>query len=111
MYKNLFTIQFILKEICRELKRKNVQFSTNGKIVSILPINIHISNGYVGIYQDYGKHELLFKEDKNLCELIIKIAESKTIKTETISQTTSIFRIQILITKHDIVCLQNGRIL
>ena len=110
MYKNLITIN--LKEVARELKRKNVQFSMNNSLISILPISVLINKNYIGIYQDYGKHELLFKEDKNLCELIIKIAENcKTIKTETISQTTSIFRIQILITKNDICVMQNGKII
>ena len=112
MYKNLFTINFNLKEICRELRRKNIQFSTNGKMISILPINIHITNGYVGIYQDTGKHELLFKEDSNLCNLILSLlAECKTIKTKTHKTTVSVFDIQILITKDNITVMQNGKIL
>ena len=112
MYKNLFTINFNLKEICRELRKKNVQFSTNGKVVSILPISIMLNENYVGVYQDYGNNKLLFKEDSNLCNLIKTIIDNcPTIKTESISNTTNIFGIHIIISTDDIIVMQNGKIL
>ena len=110
MYKNLFTLN--LKEIARELKRKNVMFSSNGKVVSILPINILLNENYVGLYQDHGNNKLLFKDDSNLCNLIKTIIDNcPTIKAESISNTTNIFGLQILISKNDIIVMQNGRIL
>ena len=110
MYKNLFTLN--LNEIARELKRKNVMFSSNGKVVSILPINIILDKKYIGIYQDYGNHTLLFKEDGNLCNLIKTIIDNcPTIKAKTVSCSTDIFNLQVIITKNDIIVMQNGRIL
>ena len=112
MYKNLFTIHFNLTEVARELRRHNIQFSMNNSMISILPISLHITDKYIGIYQDGGKHKLLFKEDSNLCNLILSLlAECKTIKTKTHKTTASVFDIQILITKDNITVMQNGKIL
>ena len=110
MYKNLITIN--LKEVARELKRKNVQFSMNSNMISILPINIILDKKYIGIYQDYGNHTLLFKEDGNLCNLInVILKQYPNIKAKTVSCSTDIFGIQILITKNNITVMQNGKIL
>ena len=109
----LFSINFNLRELCRELRKKNIQFSTNGKIVSILPISLHITREYIGIYQDNGNHKVMFKKDKKSCDLILDIINIyyPVIKAETVNNGTSIFGLQVIITKNDICVMQNGRIL
>ena len=110
MNKNLFTINFNLGQICRELKRRNIRFSTNGKMIS-LSINIHITaEKYVAVYQNHNTVKRI--QNPNLSKAILSVIKlNSSIKTEVHKETLSIFDIQIIITKHDIVCLQNGRIL
>ena len=114
MYKNLITIN--LKEVARELKRKNVQFSYSRKdgLISIYPITIHISEIYIGIYQ--GSNKILFKVFKDdyftLSNIIISlIKNNNNIDIECKGGRTSIYNIHILLRKDRIITMQNGRIL
>ena len=109
MCNNLFSINFNLGQICRELKRRNIRFSTNGKMIS-LSLNIHITaEKYIGIYQDHNSNKRI-KNPKISKVLLNLIKLNSSIKTEVYKETVSVFNLQILITKHDIVCLQEGRI-
>ena len=111
MCNNLFSINFNLGQICRELKRRNIRFSTNGKLIAILPINIHITEEkYVAVYQNHNTPKRI--QNPNLSKAILSVIKlNSSIKTEVYKETLSIVDIQMIISKHDIVCLQNGRIL
>ena len=113
MYNNkLFSINFNLKQICRELKKNNIQFSTDGRMmISILPMNIHITGEkYIAIYQDHNTIKRIKNPDLSKVLLTV-INKSKNIKTEVDKDITSVFNLHILLTRNSIVCMQNGRIL
>ena len=109
MYKNI--INFNLNQLCRQLKRKNIQFSRNGNTISILPLSVHASENYIGVYQN--REQILFKEDAVLCNLFVSIIKNanNNIEVEYKGDRVSVFNINVLISKNSITVLQNGKFL
>lgn len=112
---NMINVSFNLRQICRELKSRHIQFSTNGSMISILfDVNIIRNTIYIDQYDHEGSLTCTYEIVNNPMlkdMLITAIKYKKDIRKHVAKNITSAYDIQIILTKYNITITQYGKII